>query len=185
MGLASPFEKEKLLCGCLYTDEAMLQSVREALEALFGAIDFVSAPYDFSEISPYYDGEMHGDVRRVFFSFRELVDPAELAMIKIKTNELEARFADSDGRLVNLDPGLMGPGKLILATTKPAAHRIALRDGIYAELTLFYARGDFQNLPWTYIDFRLPAVKAILREIRRGYMAERRSKNQSRDRKKQ
>ena len=183
MGLASPFEKEKLISGCLYTDEAILPNVRQALEDLCGEIDFVSEPYDFSEISPYYDGEMRGDVRRVFFSFRELVDPAKLADIKIATNEIEARFADGEGRLVNLDPGLMGPGKLILATTKPAAHRIALRDGIYAELTLFYARGDFQNLPWTYIDFRLPAVKAILKEIRQGYMAERRHKKQTEEKK--
>lgn len=174
MGLAQTFEKEKLICGCLVTDLSQLPTIQAELEQRWGPVDFVSDTYSFSEISPYYDEEMDGSVTRVFYSFRDLIDPSELAAIKTETNRIEAQYAAADGsRRINLDPGTMGPGKLILATTKPAAHRIALSDGIFAEITLFYARGNFQNLPWTYIDFRQEKIKTILRAIRKNFMNQR------------
>ena len=177
MGLERPFEKEKLICGVLFPENGSppLAEARLQMEASFGPLDFASEPYSFSRVSPYYDGEMGGSVRRVFWSFREPIDPARLWEVKRFTNRLETAFAGEGGRRINLDPGTLGPGKLILATTKPAAHRIALRDGIYAELTLFYARGDFQVLPWTYLDFRMPEVRTSLRRIRDLYMAQRRA----------
>lgn len=175
MGQIHPFEKEKLICGILFTDESLLSPVLERLESLYGKTDTVSDPYPFSEISPYYDSEMQGSVKRLIVSFATCIDPAKLAAIKETTNAIEADFATAEGRRINLDPGLIGCGKLILATTKPAAHRIPLARGIYAEMTLFYARHAFQNLPWTYIDFRKDEVKAILEEIRKIYMRQRKN----------
>jgi hypothetical protein len=73
-------------------------------------------------------------IGRYFVSFRRLVNPENLASIKIVTNEMEKEFASNAKRSVNLDPGLLALSRFVLATTKDTAQRIALRDGIYAEL---------------------------------------------------
>ena len=60
-------------------------------------------------------------------------------------------------------------GKFLLATTKDQAHRVYLRDGIFAEVTLHYHAGAFRPWEWTYADYRLPEVLAFLREARTFY----------------
>jgi hypothetical protein len=57
----------------------------------------------------------------------------------------------------------------VLATTKDGSHRIPLRDGIYAEVTLVFERGDFRPLPWTYPDYRTEGCRSVLKAIRDGY----------------
>lgn len=175
MGTAVKFEPEKLICAILYTDETAADAAGEKLRAAFGETDLISVPYSFSEISPYYDGEMGGKVYRRLLSFAECRDPAELAAIKTMTNSIEQETADAGNRRINLDPGFISPGRLSLATTKNAGHRIPLSDGIYAELTLFFARQAWHPFPWTYMDFKLPQVHVFLTQVRRIYMQQRKS----------
>ena len=66
----------------------------------------------------------------------------------------------------------MALSRFTLATTKENAHRIPLSDGIYAEITLLYARGGFQPLEWTYPDFRSERYRALLSDIRALYKAQ-------------
>ena len=103
----------------------------------FGPVEDMSEPYSFSkEYSTYYDGELGGEGIRQIISFRDTVDPSEQAAIKVFTNALEKSF-DPDGvRKINLDPGLINHGRLLLSTTKQTGFRIALSQGIYSELTL-------------------------------------------------
>jgi hypothetical protein len=70
---------------------------------------------------------------------------------------------------LNLDPGLLGLGKFLLATTKDQAHRIYLGQGIFAEVTLRFQDGAFEPWPWTYADYREPAVRAFLKQAREYY----------------
>lgn len=175
MGTAMQFEPEKLVCGVLYTDETAADQAIRRLTETFGKTDAVSETYCFSEISPYYDSEMGGKVFRRMISFAECLDPAKLAEIKIITNRIEQETADSGNRHINLDPGFVSAGRLSLATTKNAGHRIPLSDGIYAELTLFYARGEWRPFLWTYMDFKLPQVHAFLSRVRRIYMQQRKN----------
>ena len=72
-------------------------------------------------------------------------------------------------RPLNLDPGVLELGKFLLATTKDQAHRIYLRDGIFAEVTLRFQDGAFVPWEWTYADYRLPEVRAFLGEARDYY----------------
>ena len=82
----------------------------------------------------------------------------------------------SDGkRHVNLDPGFINHGRLLLATTKKAGFRIPLKDGIYTELTLFYARGAWNKFPWTYRDYQSKKVQDFLTVVRKKYLEERKS----------
>ena len=53
-----------------------------------------------------------------------------------------------------LHPGVLALGKFLLATTKDQAHRVYLRDGIFAEVTLRFQDGAFRPWPWTYADYR-------------------------------
>jgi len=175
MGTAHHFEPEKLICALLFTEESAADAAVARLKALYGDTDCESRTYSFSAISPYYDGEMGGTVFRRLISFAACRDPQELAAIKTQTNRIEQETAEQGSRHINLDPGFVSCGRLSLATTKNAGHRIPLSDGIYAELTLFYARGAWNPFPWTYMDYKMPEVHAFLSEVRAIYMQQRKA----------
>ena len=176
MATPLPFPYEKLICGAIYHDDALLDKIAEELTRHFGEIDYHTIPYNFSEISPYYNEELGGDGKRIWFSFKNTVDPSKLAEIKLLTNKLEEQFMHDGLRPVNLDPGLINRGRLSLATTKEAAHRMALSDGIYIEMTLFYCRKKWNFLPWTYLDFKTDYVLAEMEKIRKIYLSQRKQK---------
>ncbi len=173
MGQALEFEKEKLIVGVIYHDEDILRQALEILCERFGEIEDVSEAYSFSkEFSVYYDGELGGEGIRRIYSFKDTVDPALQADIKIFTNEIEKSFQ----RRINLDPGFINAGRLLLATTKQIGFRIPLKDGIYTELTLYWARGQWQKLPWTYRDYQSERVQKFITKVRNKYLSERRAK---------
>jgi hypothetical protein len=151
---------------------AALAWARGRLESLFGPVGLSSEPFVFDQTT-YYEAEMGADLRKQFFAFEQLVAPDRLADFKLQTNALEAELAAArtwpEERPLNLDPGLLALGKLMLATTKDQAHRIYLRDGIYAEVTLRYHAGAFEPWPWTYADYRTPHVQAFLQQAREFY----------------
>ena len=171
MGAALEFEKEKLIIGVIYHEKEILDSAMSILTAEFGEVDCVSEEFSFSgEFSNYYDEELGGEGTRVILSFRDTVDPERQADIKLWTNEIEALFSVNGARKINLDPGFINHGRLMLATTKKAGFRIPLRDGIYTELTLFWARGGWQKLPWTYRDYQSERVQRFITEVRGDYL---------------
>ena len=61
-------------------------------------------------------------------------------------------------RPLNLDPGYITQAKLVLATTKDRDHRIYLRDGIFAEITLNYTAKRWVHHRWSYPDYRTGEV---------------------------
>ena len=175
MGAVFDFEKEKLIVGVIYHEKEILNRVMDILTAEFGEIDAVSEEFSFSEeFSTYYDEEIGGEGFRRIYSFKELVDPARQADIKIRTNEIEAEFSIDGKRKINLDPGFINHGRLMLATTKETGFRVPLKDGIYTELTLFWARGGWQKFPWSYRDYQSERVQKFITEVRRTYLADRR-----------
>jgi hypothetical protein len=147
----------KLITGVLACDERCLAAARTALESAIGSIDLVSDIWPFEQTS-YYADEIGPQILRQFVSFAQLVDPGELADIKHRTNALEQELARSLAlpmpRPVNLDPGIIEPSKLVLATTKDYSHRIYIGRQMYAEVTLVYDKGAWRSLPYTYPDYR-------------------------------
>jgi hypothetical protein len=63
---------------------------------------------------------------------------------------------------VNIDPGYVALEHVVLATTKGYAHRIFLRSGIYADLTLVFENGSYRGLPWTYPDYQTQETIGLL-----------------------
>ncbi len=174
MGRIEDFLPEKLVIGVLSSLSDGFDSVEPVLRDSFGEVDYRSGDIPFTFTS-YYDAEMGTPILRRFYAFTEPIDPGRLAGIKSATNLLEERWAGDGLRRVNLDPGLLGMGRLVLASTKGPGHRIALSGGIYAEVTLVFRAKNFQALPWTYPDFRSAEYNLIFREIRDIYHGQLRS----------
>jgi hypothetical protein len=111
-------------------------------------------------------------LQRVIVTFQPLVDPGDLPAIKRLTNEMEQASAHDGKRRVNIDPGYVSLGKMVLATTKDHAHRLYLGQGIYGEGTLVYQRGAFRPWPWSYPDYASERYCALFLEIRARYKAQ-------------
>jgi hypothetical protein len=142
----------------------------EEIRRLFG--DGVTWPGRLPfDKTTYYEKEMgQGLVRTLWMSLNNF-DRAELPAIKNATNGLECRFARPDmTRRINLDPGFLTAENFILATTKNYSHRVYMRDGIFADLTLIYKNGEFQPLPWTYPDYAGSQIRNILKTWRNAYI---------------
>jgi len=154
MAAIAPPESAKLICGMLCHDAETFVQVSDALTPRFGPIDIRSETIDF-DFTHYYEKEMGAGLLRQFVAFENCIDPGTLADIKRFTNELEDRFAQNADvrRPINLDPGYVVLSRLILASAKNFAHRIYLRDGIYAEVTLLYRNHRWESLEWTFPDF--------------------------------
>ncbi|NLI83617.1 MAG: DUF4416 family protein [Deltaproteobacteria bacterium] len=156
----------KLLMGFLFTD---LHRRKQALEMLcerFGPLDFLSQAEPFL-YTDYYQEEMGEGIHRQVATFLNLVSQEQLPEIKHITNDMEKKLSVEGERRVNIDPGLLSPERLVLATGKNFTHRIYLGKGIYGDLTLLYKRGAYRPLPWTYPDYREPRLLHYLGVIRR------------------
>ncbi len=173
MGKIRAPEKVKLVIPILISKllyENLFGEILLKLKKRFGEIDFLSEVLEFN-FTDYYDLEMGKDIFRIFVSFKNLINKDELPDIKIFTNKLEEEYFGEFNfkRPLNLDPGYIELSKLILASTKNFYHRIYLKGGIYAEVTLFYSNRKWNNLQWTFPDYRTEKYKEILTKIRKIY----------------
>jgi hypothetical protein len=153
--------------------DAALAWARERITYQFGPIILASEPFLVDEHTTYYQPTMGTGLQKVLLALERLVMPETLPDLKRTTIGWELELAACgrfpEPRPLNLDPGLLSLGKFILATTKDQAHRIYLRDGIFAEVTLRYQDEQFQSWPWTYRDYRQPAVLEFLKQSRACY----------------
>jgi hypothetical protein len=171
MGQAKTPQPVKLIVSAFGPTDAMLGEAREALCEVWGEVDYESErlPFDHTD---YYTAEFGPGLVRRIWTFGPLIDPGQLAAIKIQTNALEQHWVVDGQRQVNLDSGYVSPAKLVLATTKNHGHRIYLGEGIYAEVTLQYRNGAFRPWPWTYPDYGTRHYCALFEEIRGRYLAQ-------------
>ena len=172
MGTITIPQPVKAIIGVLTPEPCLLPTVYTELTYRLGPIDFASELLPFTNTT-YYENEMGPGIQRQFISFERLIDAGTLAEMKLFTNKVEQAFkikkSDGEARRVNLDVGYLCLAKLVLASTKDNAHRIYLRDGIYAEITLRFYRKTFQPWEWSYPDYRLPTYIAIFNQIRKIY----------------
>ena len=147
----------KLLIGILAADHQCLHEAVDVIIGKFGRTDFTSNVWPFDK-TDYYREQTGPHILRQFVSIEKLIDPGKLAKIKRKTNKLEQKLAKilvlPLPRPVNLDPGIIEPSKLILATTKNYSHRIYIGYKMYAEVTLIFDKGKWRPLDHTYPDYR-------------------------------
>ena len=172
----------KRIAGILYPDEERLEWTLDELSRLWGKPDRVSEPVPFDKTDYYRDIAPH--LLRRFACFPGLVDAGGLADWKHQSHELEeasariagrweTRCAERAMRTVNIDPGYVDGARLILASTKDHAHRIWLRDGIYAEVTLRWRFGKWVSFDYTFPDFKSGVYDGFFTEVRELWLAER------------
>ena len=158
----------KLIASIFTPKDDLIREVINELSLRYGPVDWESPPMFFDR-TRYYEREMGWPLHRRFVSFEYLISPDDIVNVKLETNELESRYLQEGNRLVNIDPGYIGLERLVLATGKNYVHRIYLRKGIYADLTLIYKKGSFRSLDWTYKDYANPKMIEMFNNVRKRY----------------
>ena len=118
----------------------------------------------------FYTPTMGDQLTKVLVAVDGFSDPASLADWKAVSNQWEGEYATLSShphtRPLNLDPGYVTQAKLVLATTKDRDHRIYLRDGMFAEVTLTYVGKQWQHHRWTYPSYRTAEVAQFANDCR-------------------
>jgi len=164
--------------GLLAGTAEQLAAARWELTQWYGDIDAVSEiiPFTFTD---YYDEQMGKGLLRQWVRFKSLFAPEHLAKCKLETNMAETLLArqfrqsgdqPQPARPINIDPGYVHRYKVILATTKDHSHRIYLREGIFAEVTLHWSQNLWTPWPWTYADYRGETAQRFFTEARTAYL---------------
>ena len=122
-----------------------LEWAAETMEKEWGKVVLKSEAFPFEQ-THYYDVTMGTSLRKQFLVSLPLMTPDELVERKHQSNAWEVlyaqQFPQDEPRPLNIDPGYLDMGKLVLASSKDFAHRIYMARGIYAEITLFYRHGQ-------------------------------------------
>jgi len=159
----------KLIVGILAANHQCLHTAADALGNKIGKIDFTSEVWLFDK-TDYYKDQTGSRILRQFVSIKRLIDPGKLAKVKHQTNKLEQKLAKALAlplpRPVNLDPGIITPSKLVLATTKNYSHRIYIGNKMYAEVTLIFDKGSWQPQAYTYPDYRQQSYFDFFEKVR-------------------
>jgi hypothetical protein len=171
MGTPREPRPAKYFVALLSSEIELISGIETDLASLLGDVDGRSETVAW-DLSRFYESEMGPRLLRRFLSFHQLLSPQGLAEIKLGTHAIEARYprALTGGRRINLDPGYLEAGKVVLASTKNASQRIYLSEGIFAEATLFYHDGRFHGCSYTYPDYLWPATLSFLNASRARYL---------------
>jgi len=138
------------------------------LEMKYGRADEISGVFPFDQ-TDYYDAELGAPISRRLIAFEILRPLDELADIKRFTNSLELQYGEPGKRRFNLDPGFITLQSLVLATGKKFTHRIYLKEGIWADLTLVWQKKQWVDFPWTFPDYAGVDMKTRLTKLRQSY----------------
>ena len=144
---------------------------KELLFEAWGEPERISPFIPFTWTNYYED--IAPELDRCFFSYPGLFNMSQLPDWKILTCSLEK--ATGAARRVNLDPGTIDGARLLLASTKGQAHRIYLRDGIFAEVTLCRRKGRWESFFYTFPDFKSGAYFKWLETVREDWKKEKNS----------
>lgn len=169
---AREYRKELLFMGVL-TSVGIPDSLVSTLTEIFGKIRAITPLFLF-DYTDYYVPEMGSPIERCFIEFDNLISPDSLKDVKTKTNDIEKDYSVEGKRKINLDPGLVTEASVILATGKNRSHRIAIGNNLYAELTLIYQKGKWEDFFWTYSDYRDKRVQSIMSFFREDLLSKRR-----------
>ena len=146
-----------------------LDWARDKAVAEWGELLRESPRFEFVE-TDYYEPTMGPGLLKTFYAFAQPINPGDLPQVKRTTNAWEAEYAAAhrgdESRPLNLDPGYLTSGKLVLASTKDHAHRIYMAEGIYAEVTLQYQHREWRAFDWTFPDYRRDDYHEFFSEVR-------------------
>ena len=173
MGIPREPKPAKYFVALLSAEIDLISAVENDLTAVLGPIDARSEILPWA-VSAFYEKEMGAGLLRRFVAFESLASPGKLADMKLATQRIEENYRHKRpgflGRRINVDPGYIESGKVVLASTKNASQRIYLCSGIYAEATLQFHDGKFHGGPHTYPDYLWTETMAFLTSLRALYL---------------
>ncbi len=152
-GPRAELEPVLVVLGVLSADEEQAGAAVSAFGDTFGGVALFgpAVPFDSTR---YYEAEMGPGLARRFYAFQEMANPDRLVDLKLAAWKLEQDLALDGRRRVNLDPGYVDVAKVVLASFKPAPHKLYLGQAVWADTVLFYRDGALRPLPWTFPDLR-------------------------------
>ena len=171
--MADPLVKR--IVGILYPDDSCSEGFDwfawsvENLSSIWGEAEIISDPVPFTT-TDYYKDIAPCLIRR-FVCFKGLVPAGGLSEWKRASVEIELKSRTP--RIVNLDPGYIDGARLVLASTKDHAHRVYLRDGIFAEVTMRFRFGKWVSFDYTFPDFASGAYDKFLSDARHSWLSNR------------
>jgi len=145
-----------------------LAGVLPELCGYFGEVILRSRPFPF-DMSTYYQPEMGTGLDRTWLCFAGLRDPSELSRWKLFCFSVEESRSGGSGRTVNLDPGYLDHGKLVLASFKPAPDKVYMGHGVWAHTCLRYRFGDFCGPDHSFPDFIDGRFNGFFKEVKSLY----------------
>ncbi len=160
------------IVGVLAASPALLPEAAAAIAVAVAPVALASAPQPWT-VSTYYAAEMGNDLWRQYLACDAVMAPEDLGELKRLTGTLEMRWRGARGRAVNLDPGYLDLVRVVLASTKDAAHRVAIGRGLWAEATLHFVNGSFAPWPYTYPDYASAEACAFFNDVRQRFRAAR------------
>ncbi len=168
MGQIQKQPHQNPFCALMWTCDDHYQKAINLLEQKFGETLGQGPVYPVTDFTQYYQKEFGPDLKKQLLVFEPPVPLDHFHEIKLWSQALEYQLADpqSENRVINLDPGYLGPSQLVLFSTKGYSHRIYQGHGIYAEVTLLYMHGQFKKLPWSYPDYTWKPNLSFLKKMR-------------------
>lgn len=149
--------------------ESALEWLWERVSQRIAPIARKSRLFPFCE-SAYYHRTMGDSLKKQFVILSPWYDPANLPSHKLLMHDweddLKKEGSHTELRPLNIDPGYMSMTKLVLASTKNREHRLYMRDGIYAEVTLAFRDQQWQPMSWTYPDYQREDFRLFFQDCR-------------------
>lgn len=169
--MASPQDYEpctpviSLLAGSL---EPLSRACRRLTET-WETFRLIGPAHLFDE-TDYYRDEMGEPIFRWWGYRHTPANPSELTDWKKTTDKIEDDFRDKEGdRTVNIDPGYVDLGLLVLGSHKNHHQKIYLGEDTYADPVLEYVNGGFRPFHWSFPDFQDARYYPVLEMIRERY----------------
>ncbi len=157
------------ICAVTFSPDCALDEIHSLLETVLSPVEEVSPVFDFS-FTKYYEKQMGPELKKQFVSFVQTMHPGKLAVLKVRTNEMEKSWSKNGKRSINLDPGYITAAKLVLASAKDFAHRIFLGEGIYGDVQFQFRDQEFRPHPWTFPDYQSEIAMAFFHKVRQSFI---------------
>ena len=159
----------KLIAFVIAPQNSLKDAWLSAIADKFGTLEHKGEFFPFCK-TDYYKAEMGENLHRGVISFEGLVEPENIGTYKNKAIELENCLTNgTGGRILNIDIGYMDSDKIVLPSTKRGPFKLYGGGGIWLDMILTYAKGDFKPTEWAFADFKENPYKRDLLLIREKY----------------
>jgi hypothetical protein len=156
----------KLIAFIIAPQNSLKDTWISELSRCFGDLEHKGKFFPFNKTT-YYNQEMGLDLHRCVVSFKGLIEPENIGAYKKKAIELENSLKTENGnRILNIDIGYMDFDKIVLPSTKRGPFKLYAGEGIWLDMVLTYAKGDFKPTSWAFADFRENPYKKDLVVVR-------------------